>query len=501
MMSNASTGASTSGARPLTIAVLAMGGEGGGVLADWLVSLAEANGHIAQTTSVPGVAQRTGATLYYVELFPRAAAKAAGARPVLALMPLPGDVDLVLASELMEAGRAVQRGLVTPERTTLVASTHRVYAIAEKVALADGRADAALLLAQARAAAKHFVGFDMAALAEAQGSVISAVLFGALAATGVLPFTRAQFEDTIRAGGVGVKASLAAFDAAFQRATQGTTQGDAPPVPAPAFQLPRSADPAVQALIERAARDHAGPALPVVIEGLRRMVDWQDAAYGAQYLDRLALSPPGDALRCELARHLALWMAWDDTIRVADLKTRDTRFERVRTEVKAAPGQVLAFSEFLHPRVEEIADTLPAGLGRWLLASGAPRRWVQRLAGQGRVVTTSSLGGFVLLWAVAGLRRWRRGTLRWAVEQPRIEAWLDDVRRAAAHDTALALEIVRCQRLIKGYGDTHARGLANFERLARVWRAGPLSAARLARLRDAALADENGTALTTALSE
>ena len=111
--------------QPIKIAILAMGGEGGGVLADWVVDMGEANGYVAQTTSVPGVAQRTGATIYYVELFPRADAEAAGARPVLALMPLPGDVDVVLASELMEAGRAVQRGLVTKDRSTLIASTHR----------------------------------------------------------------------------------------------------------------------------------------------------------------------------------------------------------------------------------------------------------------------------------------------------------------------------------------------------------------------------------------
>jgi indolepyruvate ferredoxin oxidoreductase beta subunit len=124
---------------PIKIAILAMGGEGGGVLADWIVDLGEHSGYLAQTTSVPGVAQRTGATIYYVELFPQAQAEADGAAPVFALMPLPGDVDIVLASELMEAGRAVQRGLVTPECTTLVASTHRVYAIAEKSAPADGR--------------------------------------------------------------------------------------------------------------------------------------------------------------------------------------------------------------------------------------------------------------------------------------------------------------------------------------------------------------------------
>src|SRR4051794_27355776 len=152
--------------QPIKIAILAMGGEGGGVLADWIVDLGEHNGYIGQTTSVPGVAQRTGATIYYVELYPAVQAERDGGTPVLALMPLPGDVDVVLASELMEAGRAVQRGLVTPERTTLIASTHRVYAIAEKTAMSDGRADSLNLLAHAEAAAKRFVRFDMAQAAE-----------------------------------------------------------------------------------------------------------------------------------------------------------------------------------------------------------------------------------------------------------------------------------------------------------------------------------------------
>src|SRR5262249_22900275 len=126
-----------SGPRPITIAILAMGGEGGGVLADWLVDVAEHGAHLAQVTSVPGVAQRTGATVYYLELFADKDAKAAGRDPVLALMPVPGDIDLVVASELMEAGRAIERGLVTPERTTLIASTHRVYPMPEKIALPD----------------------------------------------------------------------------------------------------------------------------------------------------------------------------------------------------------------------------------------------------------------------------------------------------------------------------------------------------------------------------
>src|ERR1700741_5417347 len=108
--------------RPLSIAVMAMGGQGGGVLVDWIVALAEAQGWLTQSTSVPGVAQRTGATVYYVETIQ---ADGTGRRPVLSLMPFPGEVDIVIGAELMEAGRAMQRGFVAPDRTTLIASSHR----------------------------------------------------------------------------------------------------------------------------------------------------------------------------------------------------------------------------------------------------------------------------------------------------------------------------------------------------------------------------------------
>jgi indolepyruvate ferredoxin oxidoreductase beta subunit len=131
-----------SGAR-ISVAITAMGGQGGGVLSDWILQVAEGAGWTVQTTSVPGVAQRTGATIYSVELCPP---RDGGPRPVLGLMPVPGDVDICLAAELMEAGRAIQRGLVTPDRTLLIASTHRDFAIEEKVALGDGRKDATAVL-------------------------------------------------------------------------------------------------------------------------------------------------------------------------------------------------------------------------------------------------------------------------------------------------------------------------------------------------------------------
>lgn len=491
-------------AQPIKIAILAMGGEGGGVLADWIVSLGEQHGYLAQTTSVPGVAQRTGATIYYVELFPRAAVQADGNAPVLALMPLPGDVDVVLASELMEAGRAVQRGLVTPDRTTLIASTHRVYSMTEKMAMGDGRVDPAELLAHAESAAARFVRFDMAQTAQDCGSVISAVLFGALAGTGVLPFSRGQFEATIQRGGLGVKASLLAFDAAFTRCLQAPQEGAGAAKTDTAAPQPRH--PQVRAVIERVQRDFPAHLQSLLLEGCRRLIDYQDPAYATLYLARMQAicqlpGPADDRLALSVARHLALWMSYEDTVRVADLKTRQTRFERVRDEVGAQQDQLLAINEFMHPRLQEICDSLPAGLGRWLKNSSWPRRLVERFTRKGRVVVTSSLSGFVLLYLLAGMRRWRRGSLRFAQENQLIEQWLGQIASCTLYDPELALEVAECQRLVKGYSDTHERGLANYEALMSVVRQtrDRLKPGTLRELREAALADEHGQQLQAAL--
>ena len=499
--------AQTATTRPITIAVVALGGEGGGVLADWIVDLAQHSGYLAQATSVPGVAQRTGATVYYVELFPKLAAQAAGREPVLALMPMPGDVDVVLASELMEAARAVERGFVTPDRTLLIASTHRVFAMTEKIALADGRADAAALLAGCRDAARQLVAFDMAALADATGSVLSAVLFGALAGSGALPFPRTAFEAAIRRGKVGVTGSLAAFGAAFEAARAGETTVAAP---APADES--NARPVRQALAEQAGRGFSGEAQSMVVAAVERLVDYQDLDYAKDYLAQLERFQDierqhGDGsgrLLAETARQLALGMAYEDTIRVADLKTRSSRFARVREEVQIEDGQILEIVEFFHPRTQEIADTLPAGLGRWLIRTGWARGLLDRLTRQGKVVKTTSVSGFALLYLLSKLRPLRRRSLRFAAEQAALTAWLDLVAETAPADYPLALQVARMRSLVKGYGDTHERGRAKFDKLSALLpqlrrRSNP--GALLESLIKAALADEGGQALDTAIAD
>lgn len=486
--------------RRITIAIMALGGQGGGVLADWIIAMAARENFIAQGTSVPGVAQRTGATIYYIELFPRS-----DETPVLALSPMPGDVDILIAAELMEAGRAVLRGFVERDRTTLIASTHRIYAISEKSAMGNGIANGEYVLKSAKARARKLVAFDMEQAAERVGALISPVLFGALAASGALPFSLKSYEAAIRESAIAVDANLRGFAAGLAGAYTETA-----PIPPPPGNSPEPTTAAGRRLRARIHAELPLAAHALAIEGVRRLLDYQDAAYADLYLDRLCALAAIDtvdaasALTSEAARHLALWMSYEDTIRVADLKTRASRIARVHEEVRAAPGQVVHVAEFMHPRLQEFCDTMPAWMGRRILASKALSTFLSPLFRKGRHVASTRLGWFLLLRLVAGLRRWRRGTLRYREEQARIEAWLALVGEAAKSNAAAALELVLTQRLVKGYGDTFARGLRNFDRILAAYRQvqdRADSAAILRGLREAALTDEEGHALSAALTQ
>jgi indolepyruvate ferredoxin oxidoreductase beta subunit len=492
--------------RPIGIAILAMGGQGGGVLADWIVALAEAAGWIAQSTSVPGVAQRTGATVYYVEMIrPRP-----GRQPVLSLMPVPGDVDVVIAAELMEAGRAMQRGFVSAG-TTFIASTHRAYAVTEKAQPGDGRANAGAVLMAARGIARRFLAADMQSAAERAGSVISAALFGALAASEALPFPRDAFEQTVRAAGVGVEASLRAFAAGFEAVTApaAAAASAAPAEP----QTPRGGSDAARAeaarALQRVEQEFPAEARTMLRHGLRRLIDYQDVAYAHEYLDRVARlaafddARHGFALTTEAARQIAVAMSYDDVIRVADLKTRAARLARVRAEVGARPEHVVGTTEFFHPRLEEICATLPARLGQAIERSAFASRLIGAAFARGRRLRTHTLAGYLPLYLLAGLKSHRRRLLRHEREQAHLNAWLDLVATHARTDYALAVEIVKCRRLVRGYSDTHARGVGKF---GKVMGALPMLAGRpdaadwLRRLREAALKDEDGKTLDGALA-
>ena len=485
--------------RPVTILIGALGGDGGGVLCDWIVSAAQAQGLGVQATQIPGVAQRTGATTYYLEVMPRGGQASA----VLALNPAIGEVDVALATELLEAGRIIFNGFVTPERTTLIASTHRVLAIGERMAMGDGSFDVGRLLRAVKERSKAQILFDMDQAAEESGGVINAVLLGALAGSGKLPIPDAAFEAAIRHAGKSIDTNLAAFS--FGR---GHARGELEQA-VREHRKRQAAGQGVEDLLQRARRAFPATSLDVVEEGIRRLATYQDKAYAALYLDRLdAVHALGSAeLLSETARHLAVRMSFEDVIRVAQAKTSAERLARVRSEVRAKEHEPLEITEHFKPGIEEIAAILPPGPARWLIARA------ERTGRLGKVyfsmhVRTTTVWGFARLRFLASLRWWRPRTFRFVEEQAEIDRWLASIRAAAPLGVELAREIAESARLIKGYGDTFRRGLANYRRIADeviapalAGRMTPRAAAdAVASARVAALADPEGESLSKTLA-
>ena len=486
--------------RPLCIVIAAMGGEGGGVLTDWIVEAANASGLAVQSTSIPGVAQRTGATTYYIEIFPTPLVDLGGAEPVLALAPSLGEVDLIVATELMEAARSVTRGWSSADRTHLIASTHRIHAVAEKMEMGDGRYDEESLKAAIAAGTKDRLLFDMEQAAKSAGCIVNAVLLGAMAGSGLLPMAPEAFEEQIRAGGKAVDSNLRGF-----RLGLAAAGGDLPPVLAPSHKRPHAEAAGTDSLRPRLER------LPdLAVEGVKRLIAYQDLRYARLYLDRLerlAAITSDATLLARVAKHLAVRMSFEDVISVARLKTDPARLDRIRAEIGAAPGQPVVVKDFLKPGIEEICSLLPGVLARPILALAHRRGWTETVY-FGREVTSSGVFGFAAMRAMALLKPWRPHCHRYAQEQAEIESWLDSVAATARIAPELALEVAECARLIKGYGETWRRGAGNFRRIrdaviapaaTGIW---PVAFAvdAIANARAAALADPEGKGLDRTLA-
>ncbi|EYC50515.1 indolepyruvate oxidoreductase [Hylemonella gracilis str. Niagara R] len=509
--------------QPISLLLCALGGEGGGVLTEWLVGTARHAGYPVQATSIPGVAQRTGATTYYLEVFPTLQSELKGLRPVLGLYPMPGRLDALVSSELLETVRQLSLGHASRDRTLVISSTARTLTTAEKMQLGDGRRDTARLaqLIAAHSQTHHLI--DMAELTRQAGTVVSAVLLGCIAASGLLPMKRADYEQVI--GGVGsmALASLRGFALGFEAVSAQRQQVNyisqvlsAPPAPSPDVAAAAQAVPAPPTDV--AAR-FPSTLHALITLGCARLTEYQNTAYARRYIDRLQAvleaerqSDPqgrrGWAVTREMARWLALWMAFDDIVRVADLKSRASRWQRVIGEVKAEDEDLLKLYDHFKPGVPEFAALLPQRLAQRLLAWDRSRMlagktpWALPLK-----IGTHTVTGMLALRLLARLRWLRPHGSRFITEQALIDEWLTAVTQQTAHHWDSGFEIAQCGRLIKGYGSTNERGKDNLLHVVRHLAAAPhfadgtARAAAIAAARLAALSDDAGQALDQTLKQ
>jgi indolepyruvate ferredoxin oxidoreductase beta subunit len=357
------------------------------------------------------------------------------------------------------------------------------------------------VIAAARQLAGRALLGDFAAVARRKGLALNALLLGLIAGSGLLPVSMEAFRDAIRKRGVAVDNNLAGFEAGLALAA------DQPPSETETAVIAGAATTGPDDLPEEVA--------PIAAEGVRRLCEYQDQAYGDLYLDRVkrilelerAHGSGAFPATHATARYLALWMAYEDVMRVADLKSRATRYARVREETAAKADEPVRMTEFLKPGLDELATVLPAAIGRRLTA-WAERRGLSDRLHVALKVRSDTISGYLRLRLVASLRVLRRRGLRYQQEQAMIERWLDAVTRAVRVDSEFGAEVAEAGRVIKGYSDTRRRAFAKMITLldavvapALGGVAAPADAvARLRAANRAALADEDGKALRELLS-
>ena len=500
--------------QPISILLCALGGEGGGVLSEWLIDIARHAGYAAQATSIPGVAQRTGATTYYLEVFPVPLRVLKGRRPVFGLNPLPGRLDVLVSSELLETARQISNGLPSSQHTLIVTSSARALTTMEKMEIGDGRRQEAGLMQLVRENSRAHHVIDMAGLTRTAGTVVSATMLGCLAGSGVLPFARADYEAIINESGSNAPASQRGFSLGFDAVGQQRAQIRLIEDTLSNRELVKH----VEKGLEADLASHFPPSVHDLLAlGHARMVEYQGADYASRYVDRLKrvlaaerqADPAGTngfATTREMVRWMALWMAFDDIVRVADLKSRASRWARVQGEVKSKPDDLLRVYDHFKPGAPEFAALLPTSLANAVLnwdkrrVAGVKLPWALPLK-----VGTHSVFGMLSLRGLASLKWLRVRGSRFAHEQAMIDRWLEAVVAGTQANWQLGHELALCGRLIKGYGATNERAKENLlhviDHLAKAasFTSDEARAKAIAAARTAALSDEAGKALDQAL--
>ena len=310
-----------------------------------------------------------------------------------------------------------------------------------------------------------------------------------------------------------MEASLKAFDAAYERAKL-KPRDEISATPHKRFDaMPETTGHReLDQLVHRIRAEFPEDAWPMLYAGVKKLTDFQDPAYAGEYLDRVGQlhavdhrhtgEQHGFGFTESAAKYVAVAMGYDDVIRVADLKVRASRFDRVRKEVGAKDNQIVYTTEYMHPRMEEVCGTLPKNLGLWI--ENRPKLFIMldRLVNKGRRVRTGTVFWFTGLYVVSALRGTRRGTLRHMREIDHLGEWLAIATALLPRNYHLAVEVLNNRRLIKGYSDTHSRGLSKYDRVMSAvtcLQDREDGAAWMRRLRQAALLDEKGLALDGAI--
>ncbi|HXG31253.1 MAG TPA: indolepyruvate oxidoreductase subunit beta family protein [Thermodesulfobacteriota bacterium] len=461
----------------IKILIPAVGGQGGGVLSEWLFQAFLLEGFEVQGIGLPGLSQRGGSTVYYLEAIPKTDPCQ---KPIIfSQYPVPGDVDIILAQEFLELGRVLEQGYGS-DKTTIISSTHRIYSTLEKMPVSGGIYSEENLRGLASDFSSSFIGFNALDLARENGLDelgINAILLGALAASRALPIGEASYLKAIEQVGVAVKSNIKAYRIGWDYVRSGnhTIPKAAPQKRWEDFKEERAKglDPkwgkAYHELMGRVERDYPPRLRKILGEAIFRLIDYQDARYAEKYLDELDViygidkKAKGDFRITEsFAKNLALLMSYEDGIRVAELKIKPDRFKRIKEDMRLREDQVFHVIDYLKPDAEEIYGLLPNVLVAPIIRLMESRIFQRFLSKRRRITfeqkpVTTSFTGFLRLWALTRLKPLRRYSYRYHKEHSLIRRYKACVERFAGMDYGVGYIVARSGGMIKGYGNVRRR--------------------------------------------
>ncbi len=246
-------------------------------------------------------------------------------------------------------------------------------------------------------------------------------------------------------------------------------------------------------------QDNTPPFLPdglpdgassVVSDGIHLLMDYQGAAYAKLYVERLQRfighQDVDAAMFREIARLMANRMAYEDAIRIAQLKLAEFRDSDGRVQSIDALPAVAAEPVLM------VLDKLGWAHKRVSIPFSAASRW-----------------GLRRLKIEAWLRRWRLFSIRYSEERAWVERWLHMIARSLAKQPNATSAIVDTATMVEGYGDRYRQGLADWhaiiDGLAKPTFDGALPlqdlAGAVAEARAAALPDPRQVALKRAIAQ
>lgn len=440
----------------MRILIPSVGGLGVGVFVEWLSAAVIFEGFKPNVLNLPGVSQRTGRTISYMEI--------ANDTEVFSPFPQKGNVDLIISQEFLELLRVLKEGY-GGKGCNVLGTTYRYYTTYEKLSLNRDVYTYDNFRDFIENYSNDHIVVDIYRLGVPDFN--NAHLLGLLSASGYLPIIRREsYEKAIRAVGIDTEKNLRDFVSGYNL-LEAIKAGSA----SPRLDMVGLYDPPdiyIKESIEKIGLICGKDIRDILFEAVRQIIEYQDVEYARLYISRVynlycllesgGMVQRGGEIIKEFAKILAVRMMYEDIIRVADKKISRERFDRIRRLYKIHDADVFWIKDFFRPDLDELYGIFPNSLGKILdrVLSRYRISWKTEMS-------TNHISGFLILKGISKFRFLRRLSFRYAKEDALIERYFDHIRRCLAYGTESVLLAIKGGAIVRGYGDVRREMIRRWE--------------------------------------